>query len=82
MTNIHASNFQKDMMSYLEQYNKYGEPLNIVTTKGNFIVLSEPEYKGIKETLYLKSIPGMEKKLLDALNEPGEPFDWRKELQS
>ena len=80
MNNVHATNFYGDAMKYVEQAVLLNQPVNIVTEKGNAVLLSEEEYRGIQETLYLTSIPGMEKKLLDAKNERGTKIDWKKRL--
>ena len=54
----------------MEQTVKYNEPLNICTKEGNAVLLSEEDYSGIMETLYLVSIPGMREKLMEAMAEP------------
>lgn len=41
------------------------------TTKdNNAVMIGEDEYRGLVETLYLTSIPGMEKKLTEGMNTP------------
>ena len=50
-TNITA--FRKNVFSMLEQTIQYNEPLNISTKAGNAVVLSEADYQGMMETLYL-----------------------------
>ena len=72
MTNINITNFRRDIYGLLEQTIKYNEPINISTKNGNAILLSEEEYKGIMETLYLTSIPEMEKKIVDGMKTPEE----------
>lgn len=72
MTNINITNFRKDIYELLEQTIKFNEPINISTKNGNAIVLSEEDYNGLIETLYLTSIPGMEKKIVEGMNTPEE----------
>ena len=72
MTTTNITNFRKNAFNYVEQTIKYNEPLNISTKEGNAVLLSEEDYSGIMETLYLVSAPGMRQKLMDAMNEPLE----------
>jgi Phd_YefM. len=65
-TNI--TSFRKNVFSLLEQTIKYNEPLSINTKAGNAIVLSEEDYNGMIETIYLMSVPTMKEKLLEGKN--------------
>lgn len=65
-TNI--TSFRKNVFSLLEQIIKYNEPLSINTKAGNAIVLSEEDYNGMIETIYLMSVPTMKEKLLEGKN--------------
>ena len=62
MTTTNITNFRKNAFNYVEQTIKYNEPLNISTKEGNAVLLSEEDYSGIMETLYLVSVPGMREK--------------------
>ena len=68
MTNTHITNFRKDIYEMLEQTIKYNEPINISTKNGNAVVLSEEDYNGLMETVYLLSSPGMKEKLIEGKN--------------
>ena len=70
MTTTNITNFRKNAFNYVEQTIKYNEPLNISTKEGNAVLLSEEDYSGMMETLYLVSAPGMREKLMDAMREP------------
>ena len=72
MTNVNATNFRKNLFGMLEQTIKYNEPVNISTKEGNAVLLSEEDYNGLIETLYLCSIPGMEEKIVEGINTPIE----------
>ena len=65
-TNI--TSFRKNVFCLLEQTIKYNEPLSINTKAGNAIVLSEEDYNGMIETIYLMSVPTMKEKLLEGKN--------------
>ena len=68
MTNINITNFRKDIYELLEQTIKYNEPINISTKNGNAVVLSEEDYNGLMETVYLLNVTGMKEKLIDGKN--------------
>ena len=70
MTITNVTNFRKNIFSMLEQTIKYNEPINISTKDGNAVVLSEEEYQGMLETIYLMSIPEMKEKLIEGKNTP------------
>ena len=74
MTTTNITNFRKDIYEMLEQTIKYNEPINISTKNGNAIVLSEEDYNSLIETLYIESIPGLKKKLLDRANSSDNDF--------
>lgn len=70
MLNINITNFRKNIFGLLEQTIKYNEPVNISTKDGNAVVLSEDDYNGLMETLYLSSAPGMKEAIIEGLNTP------------
>ena len=70
MTTTNITSFRKNVFSMLEQTVKYNEPLNITTKFGNAVVLSEEDYQGMMETLYLISLPGMREKILEGKDTP------------
>lgn len=69
MTTTNITNFRKNAFQFVEQTIKYNEPVNISTKDGNAVLLSEEDYSGLMETLYLVSAPGMREKLMDGMNE-------------
>ena len=68
MINTNITNFRKDIFGLLEQTIKYNEPINVNTKDGNAVIISEEDYNGLMETLYLSSIPGMKEKIVEGLN--------------
>ena len=56
----------------METAIKYNEPINICTKNGNAVLISEEDYNGLMETLYIESIPGLKEEILEAANEPIE----------
>ena len=54
----------------LEQTIKYNEPVNISTKDGNAVVLSEEDYNGLMETVYLCSVPGLKETIVEGMHTP------------
>ena len=81
MTNTNATNLRKNLFSYLESAIDYNDVINVNTKKGNAIIISEAEYNGLLETLYLLSDPTTKEKIEAAKNagdEDYEAFEWQK----
>ena len=74
MINTNATNFRKNIFGLLEQTIKYNEPVNISTKDGNAVVISEDDYKGLMETLYICSVPGLKERIMDGMNKPASEF--------
>ena len=70
MTTTTITNFRKNLYSMVENTVRFNEPVNITTKDGNAVMISEEEYLGLLETLYLTSVPGMKEKLLEGLDTP------------
>ena len=79
MTNTNSTNLRKNLFSYLESVIDYNDVINVNTKKGNVIIISEAEYNGLLETLYLLSDPNVKEKIETAKNatdEDYEVFEW------
>ena len=79
MTNINITNFRKDIFEYASQVVNYNDVINVTTKDGNVVVMSEEEYNGLMETLYLCSVPGRKERLEEgkkATLEDCEDFAW------
>ena len=70
MTTTTINNFRKIVYSMVENTVRFNEPVTITTKDGNAVMISEEEYLGLIETLYLTSVPGMKEKLVEGLNTP------------
>jgi antitoxin YefM len=70
MLNTNITNFRKNIFGMLEQTIKYNEPVNISTKDGNAVIISEEDYNGLMETLYLSSIPTMKERIIEGMNTP------------
>lgn len=54
MTTITTTTLRKDIYNYLDSVVDYNEVLNVSTKKGNAVIISEEDYNGLLETLYIK----------------------------
>lgn len=72
MLNTNITNFRKNLFNILEQTIKFNEPVNVSTKDGNAVIISEEDYNGLMETVYLSSMPGMKDKIVEGLNTPLE----------
>jgi PHD/YefM family antitoxin component YafN of YafNO toxin-antitoxin module len=70
MLNTNATSFRKDIFKLLEKTIRFNEPINISTKDGNAVVISEEDYNGLVETLYLSSMPEVRKAIIEGLNTP------------
>ena len=74
MINTNATNFRKNIFEMLTNTIKYNEPINVSTKEGNAVIISEEDYNGMIETLYLCSIPETKERIIKGMNEPSEDF--------
>ena len=70
MTNTNATNFRQNLFDYLNQAVVYNDVISVNTKHGNAVVLSEEEYNGLLETLYLCSNQQVKYDILDGMNAP------------
>ena len=69
---INATKARTNFYKIIEETLTFNEPTVITGKKGNVVMISEEDYRAMEETLYISSIPGMEKKIVDGINEPLE----------
>ena len=72
MINTNATNFRKNIFEMLDHTIRYNEVINVSTKEGNAIIISEEDYNGMMETLYLSSIPNLKEEILRRASEPIE----------
>ncbi|MCL2882500.1 MAG: type II toxin-antitoxin system Phd/YefM family antitoxin [Coriobacteriia bacterium] len=79
MTTVNATALRNNLFDYLALAVTSGDTINVTTKNGNAIILSEEEYQGLQETLYLLSIPGMKDRLAEGLQatlDDTVAFEW------
>lgn len=74
MKSMNVTNFRKDIFKVLEDTVKYNSVVNVSTKEGNAVLMSEDDYEGIMETLYLSSIPGLKESIVEGLNAVPEEY--------
>ncbi len=70
MINTNVSNLRRNLFEMLEQATRFNEPINVSTKHGNAVILSEEDYNGLMETMYLLSDPEMIEKIKEAKATP------------
>ncbi len=70
MINTNVTNLRKNLFGILEQTIKFNEPVNVSTRDGNAVILSEEDYNGLMETVYLSAIPGLKDEIVEGMNTP------------
>lgn len=79
MTSTNATNFRNNIFEYLNSAIEFSDIINVTTKKGNAVLMSEQEYNGLMETLYLYTIPGMKERLESGLRADKDDyveFEW------
>lgn len=72
MTNVNVTNFRKNMFGYINQAVEWGDVINVSTKNGNAIIMSEDDYRGLMETLYLSSNPKLKQVITEGMATPLE----------
>jgi PHD/YefM family antitoxin component YafN of YafNO toxin-antitoxin module len=68
--NTNITNARKDLYKLAEMALENGVEININTKNGNVIMISEDDYNGLLETLYLSSNETYKKTITDGLKKP------------
>jgi len=72
MYNTNITKARTNLFTIADMVINTGEIVNVSTKNGNFIMLSDDEYRSFVETIYLYSIPGYVDSIIEAMNEPME----------
>jgi PHD/YefM family antitoxin component YafN of YafNO toxin-antitoxin module len=62
----------KRLKKLLSDVSESHHPIKIKGKKRSAVLVSEDDWRAIEETLYLLSIPGMRKSIIEGLNTPVE----------
>lgn len=69
MGTITVTNARKNLFKIVEDVNFSSEPVEISSKSGAVVMISKDDWEALQETLYLTSIPGMRKSLVEASKE-------------
>lgn len=72
MTNINITNLRKNLFEYINQAVEFNDVINVNTKSGNAVIISEDDYNGLMETLYLSSNPVVKQEITDGMKTPIE----------
>lgn len=84
MTTTNITKARSNLFDLAERVVKFNDTINVTTKDGSFVMISEEDYNGLMETLYLYSIPGMKDSIEEGINTPledCEALDWENELK-
>ena len=63
---MNATKARANFYQIIKNADKESEPVVVTGKENNVVILSEKEFRGMQETLYLQSIPGMVESILEA----------------
>ncbi len=75
MSTVPAKDAREQLDDLIEKVTTSGQPVTIAGSTHNAILISEQDWSGIQETLYLLSIPGMRESIREGLVTPIEECD-------
>ena len=80
MTNLTVTEARRKLYTLLDEVALSHEPVQIAGKRNSAVLVSIEDWRAIKETLFLTSIPGMRESIRDGLNTPieecDEELDW------
>jgi len=70
MSHMTATIAQKNFTTILESVIRQGDTISIATDDGAAMLVSQDDWYGMLETLYLQSIPGMKESIMEGKATP------------
>ena len=74
MTTVYMSSPGFDLGALFEKITRTKKPVKIRDKKNAYVLLSDEEWRGMQETNYLKSIPGVWESIVEGMNAPDSEF--------
>ena len=72
MTNINITNLRKNLFDYINQAVEFNDVINVSTKEGNAVIISEADYNGLMETLYLSRNREVKDEIVEGMKTPIE----------
>lgn len=80
MTNLTVTEARKKLYTLLDEVALSHEPVRIAGKRNSAVLVSEEDWRAIRETLFLLGIPGMRESIREGMNTPleecAEGLDW------
>ncbi len=80
MTNVTVTEARRRLYTLLDEVALSHEPVQIAGKRNSAVLIAEDDWRAIKETLFLVSIPGMRESIMEGMNTPVEEceggLDW------
>ena len=80
MTTLTVTEARSGLYKLLDRAAQLHEPIQITGKRNNAVLIAEDDWRAIKETLYLLSIPGMRESIRKELKTPlekcGKEIKW------
>lgn len=70
MKTISITEARNNIYRLIDITNEEGEPIQITGKRGNAVLVSEEDWRAIRETLYLVTFPGMRESIIKGMKEP------------
>ena len=70
MTIYTTTEARSKLFQIVNETNQTHQPIFIKGKKGNAVIMSEEDYEGMQETMYLYSIPGLVERIKEASDSP------------
>jgi len=80
LTNLTVTEARKKLYTLLDEVALSHEPVQIAGKRNSAVLVSEEDWRAIRETLFLLGIPGMRESIEEGMNTPleecAEGLDW------
>jgi len=70
MISVPVTQARSKLYQLVDQAAESHEPIQITGKRANAVLLAEEDWRGIQETLYLLSVPGMRESIREGLSTP------------
>ena len=80
MKTVTVTKASSNLYKLIEEASNNREPIQITGKRTNAILISEEDWRSVQETLFLLSIPGMQKSIREGIKTPlkeySEKLEW------
>jgi prevent-host-death family protein len=70
MTTLTATKARANLFKLMDQAGESHQPIQITGRRHNSVLLAQEDFQALQETVFLLSVPGMKKSLLDGKKAP------------